>query len=135
MAEGVIKSILCRYFNMDIYRLYQLVNMWEAAFNLTKPNNIQKVRVKPIIDNDIEGQGEGNVYGAIELYLETKDAYTQFNIIEVCKEYKNPDESKKAQEAMVLCLTDYLEQFLDTDEIELIWSQMGFMELDWEEKP
>lgn len=120
---------------MEIYRLYELVKMWEVALTLTKPNDIQKIRVKPIIDNDIECYGEGKVWGSIELTLEKEGVQKQFSIIDIFKEYKTIEEGEEAEETMVFVLIDYLEQFLDDANIQLIWNQIKELNLNWHEEP
>lgn len=120
---------------MDIYRLYQLIKMWEVALTLTKPRDITKVSLRPVINKKIEYCGEGQIYGTIEFTLERKDTYTKFNIIDIYKEYKDFESCKKNQEEMVLCLIDYLEQFLNNDAMDLVWENVNSIAMDWYEKP
>lgn len=120
---------------MDIYRLYQLIRMWEVALTLTKPDDIQSIKVKPVIYHDSDYYGEGTVWGHVAFTLEKEDAYTTDTIIDISEEYTTIEGRKEAERVVVTSLTDYLEQYLKDDHITLIWDQIDELALDWYEKP
>ena len=119
---------------MEIYRLYEAIKKWEVAFTLTKPSDIQSVEIKPVIKDVSECYEEGRVQGSIKFILEREATYATFSILEVYKEYKTVEECSEAQEGMITCLTEYLEEFLEDDFIKLIWKQFGKVDLEWHEK-
>ena len=116
---------------MDIHRLYKLINIWEVALTVTKPEYIKRLWLKPIIYNDIKSCGEGKIWGSLELTVEKKDLKEEFVIFNAYKEYKTVEESEEAQEGMILCLIDYLEVFLSDEKIQSIWEEINDSALDW----
>lgn len=104
--------------------------MWEVALSLTKPEYIKKLWLKPIIYNDIECYGEGKIWGFLELTLEERDSKEQFIIFDAYKEYKTIEENEEAQKGMILCLIDYLEQFISDEKIQSIWEEINDLALD-----
>lgn len=120
---------------MELHVLYELIKMWEEKLTLTKPNDIQSINLRPVINEEVIIYGEGKICGSIEFTLERIDAYAVFNIIDIYKDYHSIEESKKREREIALCLIDYLEQFLKEDNITLIWDQIEELDLDWYEKP
>lgn len=116
---------------MNIHRLYQLIKMWEVALTLTKPDTIRNIRIEPVINSIVECYGEGKIHGSIVFTLEKEEAHAEDSLVDIYKEYNTIEESKEAQKEMVLCLIDYLEQYLEGDNITLIWNQIDELDLNW----
>ena len=106
---------------MEIYRLYELVKMWEVALILTKPKDIKKIRVSPMVGNDIQSMGEGDIYSYIKIHAEREGEYGELILEWDTYHYKDDAEKKWAEEEQVFSLTEFIEDRMRSDYINTFW--------------
>ena len=106
---------------MEIHRLYELVKMWEVALTLTKPKDIKKIKVSPMVGNDIQPMGEGDIYSYIKIYAEREGEYGELILEWDTCHYKDDTERKWAEEEQVFSLMEFIEDRLNSDYINNFW--------------
>lgn len=119
---------------MEICRLYEVVKMWETALALTKPRGITKIKVSPIIKDDIQSMGEGDIYSYFKIYIEAEEKYTELIYGYDATHYRDDIEKKWAEETQILLLIEYMEDEMNDNYLNSFWE--GFMqEVIWEPLP
>ena len=106
---------------MEIYKLYEAVRKWEIALTLTKPDNVTKIRISPIIEDNIQGMGEGDIYSYFKIHVETEEKYTEFILGDDITHYKDSPEKKWVEESQVFLLIEYVEDRMESDYINIFW--------------
>ena len=107
--------------SMEIYRLYELIRMWETALILTKPKDIKKIRISPIVGDDIQPMGEGDIYSYIKIYVEKESKYDELILGWDTTHYKDDEERKWAEEEQTFSLLEFIEDSLDDECLNSFW--------------
>lgn len=115
---------------MEICRLYEVVRQFESALTLIKPDKIKKIRVSPIIENDIQSMGEGDIYSYFKIHVETEDKYTEFFMGDDITHYKDAGEKKWIEESQMYLLTEYIEDRMGSDYLNSFWEDL-LQNVEW----
>ena len=119
---------------MEIYKLYEVVRIWEIALSLIKPICVTKVTVSPIIEDDILGMGEGKIYSYLKIHVEAEGKYTDLIWGWDTTPYKDREEKKWVVESQIFLLTEYIEDRMDNDYINSFWEDYPW-DVEWKPLP
>lgn len=95
--------------------------MWEVALTLTKPKDIKKIIVSPIIGSDIQSMGEGEVYSYLKIHIETECEYAEIILGWNTTYYKDDSERKNAEETQMLLMSEFIENRMNDGYINSFW--------------
>ena len=115
---------------MEICGLYEIVRRWEIALTLIKPKEVKKIRVSPMIENDIQSMGEGDIYSYFKIYIETEDKYTEFIMGDDIIHYKDDEEKKWVEESQIYLLIEYIEDRMNSDYLNSFWEDFPW-DITW----
>ena len=115
---------------MEICELYEIVKKWETALTLTKPKEVTSIRVSPIIEDDIQSAGEGDIHSYFKIHIEIKGKYTELIYGYDVTHYKDDTERKWVEESQVFLLTEYIEDWMDIDCINSFWEDFPW-DITW----
>lgn len=109
---------------MDICQLYELVKFWETTLTLSKPDDIVKVTISPIVKDDIRGMGEGDIYSYLKVYVEKENEYAE-SIHSYDYTHYIDDASKKwAEEVQIASLIEFLEDGIALNYFSSFWEEI-----------
>lgn len=106
---------------MEICKLYEATKLWETALTLIKPRAVTMIRVSPMIEDDIQRMGEGDIYSYFKVYVETENQYTNFIMGDDITHYKDDKEKKWVEESQIYLLIEYIEDRMSGDYLNNFW--------------
>jgi hypothetical protein len=115
---------------MEIYDLYKIIKVWEIALTLTKPKEITRIFVSPIINDDLLSIGEGEMYSYLKICVEAGDKYEDLMIGWHVIPYKGTLERKEAEEKQISYLAGLIEYRMNNNYINNFWKNFP-QDLDW----
>lgn len=119
---------------MEIYRLYEVVRMWEIALTLTKPEDIIRIRISPMIGDNIQGTGEGDIYGYLKVFVEAEGKYAELIYGYDVTHYSDASEKKWVEEEQVSLLIEFMEDRMNSDYINSFWENF-LQDVEWKPLP